>query len=125
MRFIALILAFVFCFVGSAISEATPTDLEEEFIEIEEEDWGTIEIEFQRKVFITVDKDPEFIGDEMILVATLIDFQPEDKYTIRWQYSEDGDSWIDMENENQQTFSVIIDKVNCHYWWRVVVRVEE
>ena len=123
MKFIALILVFVLCFIGSAISEsvATPTDL----IEIEDEDWGTIEIQFERRVFISTDKEPQYLGDEMILVATLIDFQPEDRYMIYWQYSEDGENWIDIENEHQQTITIIMDTINCHYWWRVVVTLEE
>lgn len=122
MKFMALILVFVLCFIGSAMSEsvATPTDL----VEIEDEDWGTIEIQFERRVFISTDKEPKYLGDEMILVATLIDFQPEDRYMIYWQYSEDGENWIDIENEHQQTITIIMNTVNCHYWWRVLIKLE-
>ena len=122
MKFIALILVFVLCFIGSAMSEsvATPTDL----VEIEDDDWGTIEIQFERRVFISTDKEPKYLGDEMILVATLIDFQPEDRYMIYWQYSEDGENWIDIENEHQQTITIIMNTVNCHYWWRVSIKLE-
>ena len=122
MKFIALILVFVLCFIGSAMSEnvATPTDL----IEIEDDDWGIIEFQFERRVFISTDKEPKYLGDEMILVATLIDFQPEDRYMIYWQYSEDGENWIDIENEHQQTITIIMNTVNCHYWWRVSIKLE-
>jgi len=127
MKLIAFILVFIFCFVGGAISEnvATPTDLDEVLVEIEDDDWGEIEIQFERRVFISTDKEPQYLGDEMILVATLIDFQPEDRYTITWQYSEDTENWIDIENEHQQTITIIMDTINCHYWWRVVVTLEE
>ena len=122
MKFIAFVLVFVLCFIGSAMIEnvATPTDL----VEIEDEDWGTIEIQFERRVFISTDKEPKYLGDEMILVATLIDFQPEDRYMIYWQYSEDGENWIDIENEHQQTITIIMNTVNCHYWWRVLIKLE-
>lgn len=122
MKFIVLILVFVLCFIGSAMSEsvATPTDL----VEIEDDDWGTIEIPFERRVFISTDKEPQYLGDEMILVAILVDFQPEDRYMIYWQYSEDDENWIDIENEHQQTITIIMNAVNCHYWWRVVVQIE-
>ena len=127
MKTIALILVFIFCFVGCAISEnvATPTDIEEQLVEIDDEDWGTIEIEFERRVFISIDKEPQYLGDEMSLVATLVDFQPEDRYTIYWQYSEDELNWINIENEHLQTFTIVIDNTNCNYWWRVLVETEE
>ena len=133
MRFIALILAFILCFVGSAISEdiATPTDIpideeeDEELFTIEDDDWGEIEIEFERRVFISMEKEPKYLGDEMSLVATLIDFQPEDRYTIYWQYSEDELNWTSVEDEHQQIFTVILDSINCHYSWRVLIKLEE
>ena len=161
MRLIALVLAFVLCFVGSAISDsiATPTDIEEsvtkeiveeeiiieeiqeeeeeelpnevieepppeeakEEIIIEDDDWGEIEIEFERQVFITMDKEPHYIGDEMSFVATLINFQPDDEYIINWQYSKDRVNWINIENEHQQTFTIVVNDINRHYWWRAVV----
>ena len=75
-RFIAfLITLLMIC--GSAICEdvATPTDLiEEDLVEIEDDDWGKIEITFERRVYISMDKEPEYLGDTMILVATLVDF---------------------------------------------------
>ena len=132
MRIIALILAFILCFIGSAISEdiATPTDIsideeEEELFTFDDDDWGEIEIEFERQVFIQIDKEPQYLGDEMSLVATLIDFQPEDRYTIYWQYSEDEITWTNIEDEHQQTFTIVIDNINCHYSWRVLIELEE
>lgn len=124
-KLIVFLLAFI-CVCGYAIgdSPATPTDLYESYTEIEEDDWGELEIEFERKVYITMDKEPEHLNDEMILVATLVDFQPEDRYRIFWQYSVDGEEWYDVENEHKQTFSIIINETNCHYWWRVMVRME-
>lgn len=148
MRLIALILAFVLCFVGSAISDniATPTDIEESVIEekeiieeikeektieeispteelvtIEDEDWGNIEIEFERKVYISITHEPHYIGDKISFVATLIDFQPTDEYIIYWQYSKDKVHWINVENEHKKTFTVTITGINYKYWWRVLV----
>ena len=127
MRFIALIIAVILCFVGSAMSEvvATPTDLDEKLFEFNDDDWGEIRIEFERKVFITMEKEPKYLGDEMTLIATLIDFQPEDRYRIYWQYSNDEINWTNIEDEHLQTFTIVIDKTNCNYWWRVLIEMEE
>ena len=125
-RFIAfLITLLMIC--GSAICEdvATPTDLiEEDLIEIEDDDWGKIEITFERKVYISMDKEPEYLGDTMTLVATLVDFQPEDCYTIYWQYSPDQNQWHNIDGEHQQTVTITIDKTNYKNWWRVLVELE-
>ncbi len=126
-RFMAFLLAMICLWCGSAVSEyaATPTDLEEELVEIDDEDWGEIEIEFERKVYISMETEPHYIGDEMRLVATLIDFQPEDKYRIYWQFSLDGLTWTNIEGEHQQTITIVIDNKNYKYWWRVLVEMEE
>ena len=127
MKFIAFILVFVLCFIGSAMSEsvATPTDLDEKLFELNDDDWGEIHIEFERRVFITMEKEPKYLGDEMTLIATLIDFQPEDRYRIYWQYSNDEINWTNIEDEHLQTFTIVIDKTNCNYWWRVLIEMEE
>lgn len=103
-KFIALVMAFLILCCGSAMSEdaATPTDLiEEELVEIDDDDWGEISIEFERRVYISMDKEPQFAGDTMILVATLVDFQPQDRYRIYWQYSFDQITWYDIEGEHE------------------------
>lgn len=126
-KLIALLIALI-CLFGSAVSEspATPTDLiEEELVEIDDDDWGEISIEFERRVYISIDKEPQFAGDTMILTATLVDFQPEDRYRIYWQYSIDQVTWFDIEGEHEQIFTTIIDYGNCDNWWRVVVHMEE
>ena len=118
-RIFALFLALLLVFgVSGAEDAATPTDL------YEIEDWGEIEIEFERSVYLTVEKEPEYFGDEMRLLATLVDFRPDDQYTIYWQYSLDEVEWITLEDENWFTFTIIIDENNYNYWWRVVVKLE-
>lgn len=126
-KLIALLIALI-CLFGSAVSEspATPTDLiEEELVEIDDDDWGEIDIEFERQVFLTIGKDPQYLGDEMILIATLVNFKPEDNYEIFWQYSTDENLWIPIDGEHEKTLTVIIDKNNYDYWWRVSVKMEE
>lgn len=124
-KFIALVIAFLILCCGSAISEnaATPTDIEE-LVEIEDDDWGEINIEFERQVFLTIGKDPQYLGDEMILIATLVNFKPEDNYEIFWQYSADENLWIPIDGEHEKTLTVIIDENNYDYWWRVSVKME-
>lgn len=124
-KFIALVIAFLILCCGSAMSEdaATPTDIEE-LVEIEDDDWGEINIEFERQVFLTIGKDPQYLGDEMILIATLVNFKPEDNYEIFWQYSADENLWIPIDGEHEKILTVIIDENNYDYWWRVSVKME-
>ena len=122
-KFIVFFLAIIMCFVGSAHA-ASPTDLEEELVVIEDDDWGEITITFDRKAFLTISKEPQFFGDEMILVVTLIDFHPTDRYQIYWQNSVDGTHWTSLSNEHQRTLTIIIDRINYAYWWRALVEVE-
>lgn len=91
----------------------------------EEDDWGEISIEFKREVYITFAREPKVMGDTVTLVASLVNFKPEDRYTISWQYSENGQDWVDIIGEDERTYTFILDRVNCHYYFRVVVNLEE
>jgi hypothetical protein len=65
------------------------------------------------------------MGDTVTLVASLVNFKPEDRYTISWQYSENGQDWFDIMGEDERTYTFILDRINCHYYFRVVVNLEE
>lgn len=127
-KFMALLLILCLLCSGSAISDvATPTDLEEEeLIEIDDDDWGEVNpVLFDRRVFISMEKPPEYFGDTMTLVAVLMDFQPNDQYTIYWQQSTDEINWLNIDGEHQQTYTVIIDETNYLNSWRVLIVMEE
>ena len=122
-KLIALLFTLIFMF-GIAYSEspATPTDL----VEIEEDDCGYIEIHLDRKVFLDFIKlQPFTIGDEIGLVAILMDFLPDDKYTFVWEYSIDGIEWQEISGETEQLYYFILDKDNANYYWRVIVTIQE
>ena len=121
-KLVALLLALI-CLFGSAISEsaATPTDLEE----IDDDDWGYIDIKFERKVYVSISGLPQY-GDTVILTAVLVDFLPDDIVTFQWQYALDKDStdWILIEDATEQVYTFILDDINIHYWYRVIVKLE-
>ena len=94
-------------------------------IEFEEDDWGEITIEFKREVYISFLREPKHIGDTVTLVATLVNFKPDDQYIIAWQYSIDGEEWISIEGEDERTYTFILDEVNCQYSYRALVELEE
>ena len=126
-KLMALLLALIYLF-GSAVSEspATPTDLLEDYIEIEDDDFGYIEPELlERKVFLTWLTEPSYYYEEVTLVAVLMDFLPTDTYTFTWEYSLDCENWIEIEGEHEQMYTFIIDEVNVHYYWRVKVTWED
>ena len=123
-KLMALLLALV-CLFGSAVSEspATPTDL----IEIEDDDWGYIDIPLERKVYIIIDKEPAYLGDTITLYAILVDFLPEDEVSFNWQYAleKDNTEWTLIEDAYEQSYTFVLDETNMDYWYRVVVKVGE
>ena len=129
-KLIALLLTFM-CLFGIAVGEslATPTDLEdeyEEFYTFEDDDYGSIEVELlERKVFLQFLKEPTYYGDEVTLVAILVDFRKNDIYRFEWEESEDGETWWGIVGENEQTYTFTIDHSNIDHYWRVKVIVEE
>ena len=58
-------------------------------------------------------------------MATLVNFKPEDQYTIAWQYSIDREEWISIEGEDERTYTFILDENNCQYSYRALVNVED
>ena len=121
-KFIALLVACILCFIGSAVGEtaATPTDLTD-YVEFEDDDYGDITPHLERKVYLDILRYPIYYGDEVELVAILVDFLPEDTYTFVWQESEDGIEWHDIENATHQTYTFIITTENASHLWRVQV----
>ena len=121
MKKLIALLLFCICLISSAIGEsiATQTDLDDA-------DWGQIDIEFPRQVFLDSDKRPQFIGDTVSLVAILINFKETDKITFYWQYTTDlSADWNYIQDEHEQTYTFILDDINLHYWYRVIVKWED
>jgi len=100
-------------------------DVVSEQVEFEEDDWGEINIEFKREVYISFVREPKYFGDTATLVATLVNFKEDDHYVITWQYSEDHINWTNIAGEDERTYTFIIDKENCHYSYRVCIIVDE
>lgn len=122
-RFISMLLCFLLiCGVALGASPATPTDLYET---IEDDDFGHID-NLERQVFLDFLNQPKgYIGEEITLIAILINFKVDDIYTFNWEYSEDGDKWQTLNGVYDQTYTFILDQENYAYWWRVHVTWEE
>ena len=128
-RLLAFILCLL-CILNVAYSEspATPTDLEEyeEYYTFEDDDYGYISLELiERKVFLEFLKEPTYYGDEVTLVAILVDFRENDIYRFEWEESEDGKQWWVIVGADEQTYTFIIDHENVTHYWRVLVILEE
>lgn len=123
-KLIAFLLCFTFIF-GYACGEspATPTDLYEEF---NDNDFGYIDENLlQRQVFLQWLKEPTYYGEEVTVIAILVNFKPTDIYTFQWEYSLDAEEWNVIENEHEQTYTFILDHKNSVYWLRVLVILED
>lgn len=127
------LLAFILCLlcilnVAYSESFATPTDLEEyeEYYTFEDDDYGYISLELiERKVFLQFLKEPTYYGDEVTLVAVLVDFRENDVYRFEWEESKDGEEWWRIIGADEQTYTFIIDHENVTHYWRVLVILEE
>lgn len=124
-KLMALLLALT-CLFGSAMSEslASPTDLEE----FDDDDWGYIGFEFARKVFISLKEERLYsLGEDVTLIAVLMDFKPTDIVTFQWEYATDIEepNWIFIENATEQTYTFTLDETNMLYWYRIVVTIGE
>ena len=129
-KLIAILFAFI-CLFGVAISEespATPTDLEEyeEYYTFEDDDYGSIAVELlERKVYLQFLKEPTYYGEEVTLVAILVDFRENDICHFEWEESLDGETWWVIVGETEQTYTFTITHSNIDHYWRVKVTVEE
>lgn len=124
-KLMALLLALT-CLFGSAMSEslASPTDLEE----FDDDDWGYIGFEFARKVFISLKEERLYsLGEDVTLIAILMDFKPTDIVTFQWEYATNIEepNWIFIENATEQTYTFTLDETNMLYWYRIVVTIGE
>ena len=132
-RLILLLLCIFLCFSSAiAASRATPTDLEyeeyEEYAYFEDNDPGYINIALERKVYISMGREPEKFGDTVTLTAVLVDFKPDDIVTFQWEYCKNIDAekltWILIEDATKQIYTFILDETNINYWYRVIVETE-
>ena len=126
-RFMALLIVIFILFSSSAITEyATPTDINEELYTFEDDDYGYIEVELlERQVFLEFLKEPKYFGEEVTLIAILINFRDNDIYRFEWEESEDGNEWHVIIGANEQTYTFIINHENVTHYWRVKVYLEE
>lgn len=124
-KFISLLLILFLIFsYSNAELGATETDLVE-YMEFDDDDWGYIDITFERQVYITMEGEPQYYGDTVIFIAVLMNFKQEDKVTFQWQYAIEPQEWISIEGANEQTYTFILDKDNVTYWYRVIVELED
>ena len=75
-------------------------------------------------VELTWDRDVPVIGDTAHLKATLSGYENL-TYTLQWQGSPDDQNWTDVPGARSETFDVVITKELNHYYWRIVVYMED
>lgn len=64
-------------------------------------------------------------GDTLEMTA-VVKTNPEDAaWSIRWQYSVDGEHFEEIEGANGTHYAVTLDAVNAQYYWRFVVTIED
>ena len=125
MKRILLLLLSIFLLVNIAVCDESDTSVLEEYAFFEDNDFGFIDPNIiEKKVFIVCDENPLYFGEEVTLIAVLMDFPPAN-YKFIWEFSENKEDWSEVENENKQTYTFLLDERNCAYYWRVTVILQE
>ena len=63
-----------------------------------------------------------FDGEEVIITVELKDFLENDRYDVKWMYSPDErETFIDIEDAHDLTYSYIMNEENEEYIYRIVV----
>ena len=62
-----------------------------------------------------------YLGVYVTLRADLINFMEDDTYTVKWQYSTDGEEFIDIEDANELSYRYFTDENTVNYIWKVQV----
>ena len=64
-----------------------------------------------------------FVGTEVPYELELINFAEDDRYEVKWQYSVDGEEFIDIPDAHELTFTYIADTENQNYIWKAIVKL--
>ena len=62
-----------------------------------------------------------YVGTINSLETELINFREDDCYSVQWKYSEDGETFIDIDGANDLGFEYEVSMENAAYIWRVSV----
>ena len=62
-----------------------------------------------------------YIGAKIKLTASLTGFEGK-QYTLQWQYSTDQETWIDVPDAHDITYTYILDETTTTYTWRCVAQ---
>ena len=64
-----------------------------------------------------------YVGVDITLTVEMINFNEDDHYTVRWQYSTDGEEFFDIPDANELEYTYITDKENGNYIWKAIVKL--
>lgn len=63
-------------------------------------------------------------GDEFQIIAVAKGYDNV-SYSFQWQYSLDGENWVDVEGETASTMNVLLTPMNFRNWWRVGILIDD
>ena len=64
-----------------------------------------------------------YVGVDITLTTELINFSEDDHYTVRWQYSADGEEFTDIPGADELEYTYITDSENGNYTWKAIVEL--
>ena len=62
------------------------------------------------------------VGDQVQLTAELVGYEGL-AYSLRWQYSQDGQGWSDLQNAVDSTYTFAVNESNYEMYWRIAVDI--
>ena len=62
-----------------------------------------------------------YVGAQITMTAELTGFEGK-TYSLQWQYSMDGENWMDVPDANAISYTYILDETTTQYVWRIVAK---
>ena len=59
--------------------------------------------------------------NEIRLFAENMVPEDDETYAYQWQYSNDGENWLDVEGACERDYAFKLDSETCNYYWRLIV----
>ena len=77
-----------------------------------------------RELFVTTTLDEleyAYTGTLITINTETLNFNEDDVYEVSWQYSADGEEFVDIEDAHDLTYEYELSRENANYYWRVTV----
>jgi len=62
-----------------------------------------------------------YYGTEATLTGMLTNFNEDDKFEVKWQYSKDGEEFIDIDGAHELEYKYVVTEENLNNIWKITI----